>query len=149
MAKAQEQLLLTRADSKENPSLRLSLLAEPRLRAKHRLLHSKLLPQNSGFLIGRFGLAPRRLKDSKAPTITADKCRKFFDDTLAALRQKGEVHSGFQTTPTTLAHTLSITTINKYSSDLTAKAVESANEAGLKLKTSSINLKDLGLTEAV
>lgn len=39
------------------------------------------------------------------------------------LRKKGEIHSPFSETPTTLAQTLSITTLNKYSSSLGASDV--------------------------
>jgi len=83
------------------------------------------VPQNSGFLIGRFGFNANETErlGRAYDKITSDNCRKFFDATLAALRQKGEIRSGFQTTPTNLAQTLSITTINKYSSNLTARDV--------------------------
>jgi hypothetical protein len=82
-------------------------------------------PQNSGFLIGRFGFNANETErlGRAYDKITSDKCRKFFDDTLASLRKQGQIHSPFQSTPTTLAQTLAITTINKYSSGLTANDV--------------------------
>ena len=96
-----------------------------------------LIPQNS-FLVGRFGFNARETErlGRAYDKITSDNCRKFFDDTLAALRQRGEIDGGFQTTPTTLAQTLSITTINKYSSNLTARdvGVSQASWANVKDK---------------
>jgi YD repeat-containing protein len=82
-------------------------------------------PPKSGFLIGRFGFNGRETErlGRAYDKIISDKCRTFFDATLATLRQKGEISSRFQTTPSTLAGTLAITTINKYSSNLTAKDV--------------------------
>ena len=77
----------------------------------------KLLPQNTGLLIGRFGFNANETErlGHAYDKITADKCRSSLM-TLWHRYEKGEIHSGFQTTPTTLAQTLSITKINKYSS---------------------------------
>jgi hypothetical protein len=69
-----------------------------------------MIPENTGFQIGRFGFNANETErlGRVYDKIASDKCRKFFDDTLAALRKKGEIHNGFGDTPTTLAQTLSI-----------------------------------------
>ena len=103
-------------------------------------------PQKPGFQIGRFGFnANESQRLGRAyDKITSDNCRKFFDATLAALRQKGEIHSGFGDTPTTLSQTLSITTINKYSSNLTAKDVGVSQRSWAEVKNTFDNAQGFG-----
>ncbi|MGH9970024.1 MAG: hypothetical protein ACREBG_19825 [Pyrinomonadaceae bacterium] len=95
------------------------------------------VPQNTDFLIGRFGFnaAETERLGRAYDKITSDRCRKFFDDTLAGLRRSGQIQSGFQTTPNTLAQALSITTINKYSSNLTAKDVGVSQRSWANVKS--------------
>ncbi len=81
--------------------------------------------QQTLFLIGRFGFSALELARLRRAyeKITSDKCRKFFDDTLRSLRQRGEISSPFDFTPSTLQGTLAIATLNKYNSGLTARQV--------------------------
>ena len=81
--------------------------------------------QNRGFLIGRFGFSASEAgRLARAfDQITSDECRKFFDETLARMRKNAEIHSQYNSTPSTLAGVMAITTLNKYSSNLTAAAV--------------------------
>jgi len=51
------------------------------------------IPQNTGFLYGRFGFdqdEPNRL--AKAfERVDSEKCHKFFDDTIASLQKQGQI----------------------------------------------------------
>ena len=84
-------------------------------------------PQNpaSGFLIGRFGFSQQEMNRlAKAyERVASERCQKFFDDTLAGMRQRGEIANQSRFTPSTLRGVLNITTLNKYSPDLTARQV--------------------------
>jgi YD repeat-containing protein len=83
------------------------------------------LPQRSGFLIGRFGFsqAERERLDKAFERVNSQKCHKFFDETIANMRKRGEIAPQSRITPSTLQGVLNITTLNKYSPDLTARQV--------------------------
>ena len=81
-------------------------------------------PQNSGFLYGRFRFNEGE-KDRLGKAfdrINSERCRKF-DDKLAELRKAGQIQDRGPFTPSTLQGVLNITTLNKYSPDLTARQV--------------------------
>jgi hypothetical protein len=82
-------------------------------------------PQNRGFLVGRFGFNQNELNRlAKAyERVDTEACHKFFDDMLADLRKRGQIAPQGRFTPSTLQAVLNITTLNKYSSNLTARQV--------------------------
>lgn len=82
-------------------------------------------PQNSGFLIGRFGFnqAESNRLAKAFERVDSEKCHKFFDDALANLRKQGQIAAQGRFTPSTLQGVLNITTLNKYSPNLTAQQV--------------------------
>jgi len=120
-----------------------------RLQSCSTIIHNSFTwiePQNTGFLIGHFGFNANETErlGRAHDKITSDNCRKFFDDTLAALRKNGEIHSHFGDTPTTLDQALSITTINKYSSNLTAKEVGVSQRSWAEVKNTFDNSQGFG-----
>lgn len=86
---------------------------------------NRIKPQNPGFLYGRFGFDQNELdRLAKAfERVDSEKCHKFFNDTLTNMRKRGEIAPQSRFTPSTLQGVLNITTLNKYSPNLTAHQV--------------------------
>jgi YD repeat-containing protein len=81
-------------------------------------------PQDTGFKIGRIGF-PQDKRDRLKRAydkVTSSGCERFFNDTIAALLNKGEL-SRDRERPSTLKAVLGVATLNLYSSDITAKRV--------------------------
>lgn len=97
------------------------------------------VPQNSGFLIGRFGFnqdESNRLANA-FERVNSEKCHKFFDSTLANLR--GQIGTQRRFTPSTLRGVLNITTLNKYSPDLTARQVGVSQSSWANIQSTFAN----------
>jgi len=108
-------------------------------------------PQNTGFLYGRFGFDQNELdRLAKAfDRVDSENCRKFFDDTLANMRKRGEIAPQSRFTPSTLQGVLNITTLNKYSPGLTAREVGVSQQSWANVQSTFANPRDNKYASAV
>jgi hypothetical protein len=110
-----------------------------------------LIPQNSGFLYGRSGFNQSELgRLAKAfERVDGENCHKFFDDTLANMRKRGEIAPRSRFTPSTLQGVLNITTLNKYSASLTARQVGVSQSSWGAIQSTFANPQDGKYASAV
>jgi YD repeat-containing protein len=92
---------------------------------------STLFPQD-GFQFGRTSDFSGQERDALSRAygkISSEKCKKFFDSTIARMRQKGEISTlrkpsdPYSFLPSNLTQILSITAINRYRPNLTSQQV--------------------------